>query len=163
MPRWSSGETFSLWPLRDGCGFWEGTKLQVTDEHYNLETHLGYLSHWGRDRNGCQFADNILKCLFLNKKVWVSIKISLKCIPNGSTGNISALVQIMAWHRTGDKPLSGTMMTQLTDTYMLLPASMCYLTLKWLGHFFQNVISFSDAVHLMCNIFIWNWSNTMNV
>ena len=36
------------------------------------------------------------------------------------------------------------------------------LTLKWLGHFFQNVISFSDAVHLMCNIFIWSWSNTMN-
>ena len=37
------------------------------------------------------------------------------------------------------------------------------LTLKWLGHFFQNVISFSDAVHCTCNIFIWNWSNTMNV
>ena len=38
------------------------------------------------------------------------------------------------------------------------------LTLKWLGHcFFQNVISFSDVVHLMCNIFIWNWFNTMNV
>ena len=37
------------------------------------------------------------------------------------------------------------------------------LTLKWLGHFFQNVISFSDAVHLMCNIFIWNWFSTMNV
>ena len=36
------------------------------------------------------------------------------------------------------------------------------LTLKWLGHFFQNVISFSDAVYL-CAIFIWNWSNTMNV
>ena len=31
------------------------------------------------------------------------------------------------------------------------------LTLKWLGHFFQNMISFSDAVHLMCNIFVWNW------
>ena len=29
--------------------------------------------------------------------------------------------------------------------------------------FFQNVISFSDAVHLMCNILIWNWSNTVNV
>ena len=37
------------------------------------------------------------------------------------------------------------------------------LTLKWLGHFFQNGNSFSDAVHLMCNIFIWNWSDTMNV
>ena len=28
-----------------------------------------------------------------------------------------------------------------------------FLTLKRLGHFFQYVISFSDAVHLMCNIF----------
>ena len=37
------------------------------------------------------------------------------------------------------------------------------LTLKWLGHIFQNVISFSDALHLMCNISSWNWSNTMNV
>ena len=37
------------------------------------------------------------------------------------------------------------------------------LTLKWLGHFFQNVISFSDDVQFMCNIFIWNWSNTMDV
>ena len=37
-------------------------------------------------------------------------------------------------------------------------------TLKWLGHLKKkNVISFSDALHLMCNIFIWNWSNTMNV
>ena len=27
------------------------------------------------------------------------------------------------------------------------------LTLKWLGHFVQHVISFSDAVHLMRNIF----------
>ena len=37
------------------------------------------------------------------------------------------------------------------------------LTLKRLGHFFQTVISFFDAVHLMCNSFIWNWFNTMNV
>ena len=30
------------------------------------------------------------------------------------------------------------------------------LTLKWLGRFFfQNVISFSDAVHLMCNFFLY--------
>ena len=37
------------------------------------------------------------------------------------------------------------------------------LTPKWLGHFFQNVISFNDAGHLMSDSFIWNWSNTMNV
>ena len=28
-----------------------------------------------------------------------------------------------------------------------------FLTIKWLGHFFQNMISFSYAVHLMYNIF----------
>ena len=37
------------------------------------------------------------------------------------------------------------------------------LTLKPLGHFFQNVISFFYAVHLMCYSFIWNWFNTTNV
>ena len=47
-----------------------------------------------------------------------------------------------------------------------LPTHICVTRphwVKWLGHCFQNVISFYDAVHLMCNIFIWNWSNTMNV
>ena len=29
--------------------------------------------------------------------------------------------------------------------------------------FFQNVISFFDAVHPMRNNFIWNWSNTVIV
>ena len=37
------------------------------------------------------------------------------------------------------------------------------LTLKWLGHFFQSVALFSNVVHHKCNIFILNWSNTMNV
>ena len=30
------------------------------------------------------------------------------------------------------------------------------LTLKRLGHFFQNVILFSNVVHYMYNVFIWN-------
>ena len=30
----------------------------------------------------------------------------------------SALVQVMAWRRTGDKPLPKPMLTQLADTYM---------------------------------------------
>ena len=37
------------------------------------------------------------------------------------------------------------------------------LTLKRLGHFFSKLILFSNLVHHKCNIFIWNWSNTMNV
>ena len=39
--------------------------------------------------------------------------------------------------------------------------SWCYttLTLKQLGHFFQNRISFSNIVHSTYNIFMWNWSS----
>ena len=29
--------------------------------------------------------------------------------------------------------------------------------LKQLGHFFQNVIVFSDIVSFNCNISVWNW------
>ena len=32
--------------------------------------------------------------------------------------NMSALVQVMAWRRIGDKPLPELMMTQFIDAYM---------------------------------------------
>ena len=57
-------------------------------------------------QNGCHFPDDILKWIFLNENIWISIKISLKLVPRGSINNIPALVQIMAWRRPGDKPLS---------------------------------------------------------
>ena len=64
-------------------------------------------------QSGRLFADDTLKCIFLNENVWVLIKISLKFVPRGPINNILALVQIMAWHRTGDKPLSEAMMVRL--------------------------------------------------
>ena len=39
----------------------------------------------------------------------------------------------------------------------------CVLTLKRLGHFFQNVILFSNVVQPKCNIFIWKCSNKLIV
>ena len=47
---------------------------------------------------------------FFNENISISIKISLKFVPKGVINNITALVQIMAWHRSGDKPLSESMM-----------------------------------------------------
>ena len=47
------------------------------------------------------FPDNILKCIFLNENVWLSIKISQNFVPKGPIKNIPALVQIMAWRRPG--------------------------------------------------------------
>ena len=64
-------------------------------------------------QNGCHFPDNIFKNIFLNENWWISIKISLKFILNGPINNIPALVGIMAWRRSGDKPLSEPMMVSL--------------------------------------------------
>ena len=52
---------------------------------------------------------DIFKCIFLNEKILISIKLSLKFIRNGPINNIPALVQIMAWRRPGDNPLSEPM------------------------------------------------------
>ena len=46
----------------------------------------------------------------LNEKVWIEINISLKFLHKGPINNIPTLVQIMAWRRPGDKPLSEPMM-----------------------------------------------------
>ena len=46
----------------------------------------------------------------LNENVRISIKISLKFVPLGSDNNITALVEIMAWCRPGDKLLLEPMM-----------------------------------------------------
>ena len=62
-------------------------------------------------RNRHHFADDIFKCIFLNENVSISIKISLKFIPNNPINNIPALGQIMAWRWPRDKPLSEPMIT----------------------------------------------------
>ena len=79
-------------------------------------------------QNGRHFADDIFKCIFLNENVWIPIKISLKFVPEGPINNIPALVQIMAWRRPGDKPLSEPMMVSLTT-------HVCVTRPQWVKHF----------------------------
>ena len=61
-------------------------------------------------QNGRLFADDTFKRIFLNENIRILIKISLKFVPKVPINNIPALVQIMAWCRPGDKPLSEPMM-----------------------------------------------------
>ena len=63
-------------------------------------------------------ADDIFNCIFLNEYHKIPIQISLKCVPSSPIDNKPALVQVMAWRRTGDKPLPGPMMTEFIDAYM---------------------------------------------
>ena len=57
--------------------------------------------------------DDITKCIFLKENFWIPTIVSLKFDPKGPINNIPALVQIMAWRRPGDKPLSEPMMVSL--------------------------------------------------
>ena len=83
-------------------------------------THLNTL----RPRqNGRHFPDDIFKCIVLNENVWISIKISLKFVPEGHIENIPSLIQIMAWRRQGDKSWSEPIMVRLL-THMRHSASM---------------------------------------
>ena len=70
------------------------------------------------------FAKNNFKCIFLNKKVRILNKISLKYIPDGSIDSKSALVLVMAWCQIDSKPLSELMMAKFTNPYIHYSASM---------------------------------------
>ena len=73
-------------------------------------------------KNGRRFADDTFKRIFLNENVRISIKIFLKFVPNGPMNNNPVLVQIMAWRRSDDKPLSEPMMVNLlTHICVTLP------------------------------------------
>ena len=84
-------------------------------------THFTNMFNSLRPRqNGRHFADDIFIYIFLNENIWISIKISLKFVPKGPINNIPALVQIRAWHRPGDKPLSELIMASFWCKYASL-------------------------------------------
>ena len=84
----------------------------ISDRPSSL-SFVKYLHALRPRQNGRHFPDDIFKWIFLNENVWISIKISLKFVPKVPINNIPALVQIMAWRRAGDKPLSEPMMDSL--------------------------------------------------
>ena len=61
----------------------------------------------------------IFKCISLNENGRIQIQISLKFAPMSPIDNKAALVQVMAWRRTGDKPLPEAMLIQFIDAFML--------------------------------------------
>ena len=97
---------------------WKETAWET--RHGIWEGSLAFNTLWPR-QNGPHFADDIFKWIFLNENV-----ISLKFVPQGPIDNIPALVQIMAWRRPGDKPLSGSMMARL-------PKHICVTRPQWVN------------------------------
>ena len=93
--------------------FWEKMYHEILRLHCICLITSAAVNTLRRRQNGCHFADDIFNCIFSNENVWISINISVKFVPRGQINNIPSLVQIMAWRRPGDKPLSEPMMVSL--------------------------------------------------
>ena len=108
-------------------------KSYQTDQPVALQVHWTCMSRLTMAlntlrlrQNGRHFADDTLKRILVNENVRISIKISLKFVPKGPINNIPTLVQIMAWRRSGDKPLSESMMVSL-------PTHICVTRPQWVN------------------------------
>ena len=72
-----------------------------------------YLTHIPLEKMATIFADDIFKCIFMNEVFCISIKISLKFVPEGPIDNKSVLVQVMVLCQTAVKPLPEPMLTHM--------------------------------------------------
>ena len=96
-------------------------------------------------QNGRHFPDDILKWIFLNENVRISIEISLKFVPKGQINNIPLLVQLMAWRLPGNKPLSEPMMVcwRIYASLGLNELMIKMFSSSIINSFYSRMISFS--------------------
>ena len=111
---WSGGWLGVQW-----CSWWPGSPIRVI-LGFNCVDNLA-AGGWCivvitlRPRqNGRHFTE----CIFLNENYCISIQILRKCVSMGPIITMLALVQIIAWIPTVDKPLSESMMVYFSDAYM---------------------------------------------
>ena len=86
-------------------------------------------------QNGRHFADDTFKPIFLKENIRNTIKISLKFVPRVPINNIPALVQIMAWRRSGNKSLSEPMMVSLLTHICVTRPQWVNTVLCWATNF----------------------------
>ena len=155
-PRWGSSiwQVFSFFvlnviiPLSRKCNCLSRLVTRTfNDKWFKIVLTVLSLNTLRPRQDGRHFPDDIFKWIFLNENLWISLQISLKFIPQVSINNIPALVKIMAWRCSGEKPLSETMM-------VILLMYICVTRPQWIKHqkkFIQTLPpKFSDS--------LWKWS-----
>ena len=103
----------SLWYRKQMCNsimpqihFSKTYSVYAYCSHIFQKNNFNTLRH---KQNRWYFAD-VSTCIFLNDNCCILIQILLNYVPKGPVDNKPALVQIMAWHWMGNKPLSKPMM-----------------------------------------------------
>ena len=126
------------WALGQSCDWrlsqyhWKVTEMNVKYISYCWTVPYNYsrvhryshfhsrseLTHPPLDKMAAILADDNFRYIFMMENDRIPIRIRLKFIPRSPIDNTTALVQVMAWRRTGDKPLPEPSLTQITDAYM---------------------------------------------
>ena len=92
--------------------------LQMVTQHMPIKICI-VLTQVGRDK-----MTDIFTTIFSNEFPWMKIfEFWIQFDWSLFLDNITPLVQILAWRRTGDKPLSEPMMPYVGDAYMRHSAS----------------------------------------
>ena len=113
--------------------------VPIKAQHTNIRTvwYILYmiflLTHWGREINGRHISDDIFRCIFFNANLRILLKIPLKLVPRVRISNIPALVQVMAWRRSGYKPLSEPIMVRS-------PTHFCVTRPQWVNEYFMCLL-----------------------
>ena len=92
-------------------------------DHYILS-----LTHWGKDKMAAISQITLSNAFSQMKMLGFWLKFLLKFVPKVPISNIPALVQIMAWRQSGNKPLSEPMIVRL-------PMHICVTRPKWVNFF----------------------------
>ena len=119
----------------------------------NINYIIFFLNTLRPRQNGRHYADDIFKCIFLNENVSIVIKISLKFVPKDPINNIPALVQIMAWRRAGNKPLSEPIMVSLS-THICVTRPQWVKLLYW--DEMRQCVNAAEGTH-------WGWDKMVAI
>ena len=111
-------------------------------------------------QNVWHFADDIFICIFMNENFCTLIWISLKSVHKGPIDNKSALVQVMAWHQTGDKPLPEAIMTRFTDAYIQHSGVMSQTIFSSLFSMYFRSIETHSNITFLSDRYKCNWMVT---
>ena len=106
-----------IWQMTFLHGFlkWKLNKIEL-QFHWDLVIMVCLLAHTSalvqvmltdlpQDKMAAIFADENFKCIFLNENDRIPIWVSLKFVPSRPVNNNIGLVQVMACHQIGNKPL----------------------------------------------------------
>ena len=123
-------------------------------------TH-NYMINTSRPRqNDPHFTEDTFKCILSNENECILLSVSLSFVPKVRINTIPVLVQIMAWRRPGDKPLSEPMMVNLlTHIYaslglnvllMNITACVSSCTIKWAPLWKKTYKEFTQMPQFKC-------------